>query len=53
MKEAWVLDVEEAQIISQLDSDVKLLKDTMLGPFEQLKQRKFLVKFQVTIKEWM
>ena len=33
MKEVKVLDVEEAQIISRLDSDIKLGRDTTLGPF--------------------
>ena len=28
-----VLDIEEAQIVSRLDSDVKLVRDTTLGPF--------------------
>ena len=31
MKEAQVLKIEEAQIVSQLESDVKLVRDTTLG----------------------
>ena len=34
MKEAQVLDIEEVQIVSKLDSNVKLVKDTTVGPFE-------------------
>ena len=33
MKEAQVLNIKEAQIVSKLDSDVKLVKDTTIGPF--------------------
>ena len=33
MKEAQIVDIEEAQIVSKLDSDVKLIKDTTIGPF--------------------
>ena len=44
MKEAQVLDVEEAQIISQLDSDVKLGRDTTLGPFETVETKGILRK---------
>ena len=32
-KEAQVLNIEEAQIVSKLDSNVKLVKDTIIGPF--------------------
>ena len=39
MKEAQVLDIEEAQIVSQLDSNVKLVRDTTLGPFETIKMK--------------
>ena len=44
MKQAQVLDVEEAQIISQLDSDVKLIRDTTLGPFETVETKGILRK---------
>ena len=44
MKEAQVLDVEEAQIVSQLDSDVKLGRDTILGPFETVETKGILRK---------
>ena len=37
MKKAQILNVEEAQIVSKLDSDVKLVKDTNIGPFETFK----------------
>ena len=33
MKDGQVLNTEEAQIVSKLDSDVKLNKDMTLGPF--------------------
>ena len=33
MKEAQILNIEEAQIVSKLDSDVKLVKDMTIGPF--------------------
>ena len=39
MKEVQVLDIEEAQIVSQLDSDVKLVGDTTLGPFETIETK--------------
>ena len=35
MKEAQVLDVEEAKIISQLDSNVKLIRDTIVVLLQQ------------------
>ena len=44
MREAQILDVEEAQIISQLDSDVKLVRDTTLGPFETVETKGILRK---------
>ena len=44
MKEAQVLNVEEAQIISRLDSDVKLVRDTILGPFETVETKGILSK---------
>ena len=39
MKEAQVLNIEEAQIVSQLDSDIKLVGDIILGPFETIKMK--------------
>ena len=44
MKEAQVLDIEEAQIISQLDSDVKLIRDTIVGPFATVETKGILRK---------
>ena len=44
MKEAQVLDMEDAQIVSQLDSDVKLVSDTILGPFETVETKGILRK---------
>ena len=44
MKEAQVLNIEEAQIVSQLGSDVKLVKDTTLGPFETIEMKGILRK---------
>ena len=43
-EEAQVLDVEEAQIISRSDSDVKLGRDTPLGPFETVETKGILRK---------
>ena len=39
MKEVQVLDVEEAQIVSQLVSNVKLDRDITLGPFETIEMK--------------
>ena len=33
MKEAQIVNIEEAQIVPKLDSDVKLTKDITLSPF--------------------
>ena len=44
MKEAQALDIEEAQIVSQLDSDVKLVRDITLGPFGTIKMKEILRK---------
>ena len=44
MKEEQVEDVEEAQIVSQLDSSVKLAKDIIVGPFERLETKGILRK---------
>ena len=42
MKEAQVLDMEEAQIISQLDSNVKLIRHTIVSPFETVETKGIL-----------
>ena len=44
MKEAQVLNIEEAQIVSRLDSNVKLVGDIILGPFETIKMKGILRK---------
>ena len=44
MKEMQVVDVEEAQIVSQLDSSVKLAKDVIVGPFETVEMKGILWK---------
>ena len=44
MKEAQILNIEEAQIVSKLDSDVKLIKDMTIGPFETVKVKGVLKK---------
>ena len=44
MKEAQVLNMEEAQIVSRIDSDVKLVRDTTLGPFETIEMKGILRK---------
>ena len=44
MKGAQVMDVEEAQIVSQLDSDVKLARDIIVGPFETIEMKEILQK---------
>ena len=51
MKGAQVMDVEEAQIVSQLDSSVKLARDIIVGPFETVEMKGFFKKTQTTIKE--
>ena len=43
MKEAKV-NVGEAQIVSRLDSDVKLIRDTIVGPFETVETKGILRK---------
>ena len=42
MKEAQVVNIEEAQIVSRLDSDVKLIKDMTIGPFRTVEVREVL-----------
>ena len=44
MKEAQVLNMVETQIVSKLDSNVKLVKDTTIGPFETVEARGILRK---------
>ena len=44
MKEVQILNIEEAQIVSKLDSDVKLVKDTTIGPFETVEAKAVLKK---------
>ena len=44
MKEAQVLNVEEAQIVTQLDSNVKLITDTIVGTFETVEMKGILRK---------
>ena len=39
MKELQILNIEEAQIVSKLDSDVKHVKDMPIGPLKQSRQR--------------
>ena len=51
MKEAQILNVEEAQIVSKLDSDVKLVKDTTISPFETVEAKEFSKRPQIIIRE--
>ena len=51
MKEVQVLNIEEAQIVSRLDSDVKLVGDIILGPFETIKMKGILRRLQIITKE--
>ena len=44
MKEAQILNIEEAQIVSKLDSNVKLVKDMTIGPFETAEAKGILKK---------
>ena len=44
MKEVQILNIEETQIVSKLDSDVKLVKDTTIGPFETAEAKGVLKK---------
>ena len=41
---AQVMDVEEAQIVAQLDSSVKLIRDIIVGPFEMVEMKGILWK---------
>ena len=38
------MDVEETQIVSQLDSSVKLARDIIVGPFETVEMKGILRK---------
>ena len=44
MKGAQVMDVEEAQIVSQLDSNVNLARDVIVGSFETVDMKGILRK---------
>ena len=44
MKGVQVMDVEEAQIVSQLDSSVKLTRDIIVGPFKTVEMKGILQK---------
>ena len=44
MKEAQVLNMEEAQIVCRLDSNIRLVRDTNLGPFETIEMKGILRK---------
>ena len=44
IKEAQVLNIEEAQIVSRLDSDIKLVRDITLGSFETIEMKGILRK---------
>ena len=44
MKEAQILNIAEAQIVSKLDSDVKLVKDMTIGPFGTVEAKGVLKK---------
>ena len=44
MNEAQIVNIEEAQIVSKLDSDVKLIKDITIGPFRTVEAKGVLKK---------
>ena len=44
MKKAQILNIEEAQIVSKLESNVKLVKDMTVGPFETVEAKGILRK---------
>ena len=44
MKEVQIVNIKEAQVVSKLDSDVKLIKDTTIGPFETCEAKRVLKK---------
>ena len=43
-KEAQIVNIEEARIVSKLDSDVRLIKDMTIGPFETVEAKGVLKK---------
>ena len=51
MKEAQVFNMEEAQIVSKLNSHVKLVEDTTIGPFETIEAKEILRKNPNNYKE--
>ena len=44
MKEAQIVNIEKAWIVSKLDSDVKLNKDITIGPFGTVEAKGVLIK---------
>ena len=44
MKEAQILNIKEAQIVSKLHSDAKLVKDMTIGPFQTVQAKGVLKK---------
>ena len=44
IKEAQIVNIEDTQIVSKLDSDVKLIKDMTIGPFETVEAKGVLTK---------
>ena len=50
MKEVQIVNTEEAQIVSKLDSDVKLIKDMTIGPFEAVEAKESLKRPTITIR---
>ena len=44
MKEVQILNIEEAQIVSKLDSNMKLIKDMTIGPFRTVEAKGILRK---------
>ena len=44
LKEVQILNIEEAQIVSKLDSDVKFVKGMTIGPFETVEAKGVLKK---------
>ena len=51
MKETQIVNIEEAQIVSKLDSDVKLIRDMTISPFETVEAKGVLKKTKITIRE--
>ena len=44
MKETQIVNIEEAQIVSKLNTNVKLIKDITLSPFRTAEAKGFLKK---------